>query len=127
MDGTMKRGTHWVKPTAFPLDVTSGPVGTTFTVNLKGIGWTETSNIMHIVYDNSYIGYACGFNSQGDLTIYMQATGAPGMHYIDLYPGIYKGVNETPDNFRMPQLTYEADHPGEDLPAFHFAFEVTKD
>ena len=57
----------------------------------------------------------------------MQATGAPGMHYIDLYPGIYKGVNETPDNFRMPQLTYEADHPGEDLPAFHFAFEVTKD
>ncbi len=127
VDGTMKRGTHWVKPTAYPLDVTSGPVGTTFTVNLKGIGWTETSNIMHIVYDNSYIGYACGFNSQGDLTIYMQATGAPGMHYIDLYPGIYKGVNETPDNFRMPQLTYEADHPGEDLPAFHFAFEVTKD
>ena len=61
------------------------------------------------------------------MTIYMQATGAPGMHYIDLYPGIYKGVNETPDNFRMPQLTYEADHPGEDLPAFHFAFEVTKD
>jgi hypothetical protein len=25
----------------------------------------------------------------------------------------------------MPQLTYAADHPGEDLPAFRFAFEVT--
>ena len=127
VDGTMKRGTHWVKPTALPLDVTSGPVGTSFTVHLKGVGWTETSNIMHVVYDNSYIGYACAFNSQGDVTIYLQATGAPGWHFVDLYPGIYKGVNEVPDNFRMPQLTYAADHPGEDLPAFRFAFEVTQD
>ena len=30
-----------------------------------------------------------------------------------------------PNNFRIPQLTYEQDHPGEDLPTFHFAFEVT--
>ena len=127
VDGTMKRGTHWVKPTALAMDVTSGPVGTEFTVHLKGVGWTETSNIMHVVYDNSYIGYACAFNSQGDVTIHMQATGAPGWHFIDLYPGIYKGVNEVPDNFRMPQLTYAADHPGEDLPAFRFAFEVTQD
>jgi hypothetical protein len=123
----MLRGTHWVKPTALPMDITSGPVGTTFAIHLKGIGWTETSNITHVVYDNAYIGYACGFNSQGDVVIYMQASGAPGMHYIDLYPGIYKGENEIPINFRMPQLTYEADHPGEDLPAFHFAFEVTAD
>lgn len=126
-DGKMQRGTHFVKTTASPLDVTSGPVGTTFTVYLKGVGWTETSNIMHLVYDNAYIGYACAFNSQGDVTIYMQATGAPGWHFIDLYPGIYKGVNEIPNNFRMPQLTYAADHPGEDLPSFHFAFEVTAD
>jgi hypothetical protein len=124
-DGTTMRGTHFVKTTAFPLDVTSGPVGTAFTVHLKGVGWTETSNIMHLVYDNAYIGYACAFNSQGDVTIYMQATGAPGWHFIDLYPGIYKGANEIPINYRMPQLTYEADHPGEDLPAFRFAFEVT--
>jgi hypothetical protein len=26
----------------------------------------------------------------------------------------------------LPQLTYADDHPGEDLPAFHFAFEVTE-
>jgi len=124
-DGAMQRGTHFVKTTASALDVTRGPVGTEFTVHLKGVGWTETSNIMHVVYDNAYIGYACAFNSQGDLTIYMQATGAPGWHYIDLYPGIYKGANEIPINYRMPQLTYAADHPGEDLPAFRFAFEVT--
>jgi hypothetical protein len=126
-NGSTKRGTHFVKTTALPLDVTHGPVGTQFTVHLKGVGWTETSNIMHLVYDNAYIGYACAFNSQGDLTIYMEATGAPGWHFIDLYPGIYKGADEIPINYRMPQLTYEADHPGEDLPAFHFAFRLTDD
>jgi hypothetical protein len=100
-------------------------VGTTFTVHLNGVGWTETSNIYHLVYDNSYIGYACAFNSQGDVKIFIKATGAPGWHFIDLYPGIYKGVETRPNNFRIPQLTYAQDHPGEDLPAFHFAFEVT--
>ena len=54
-----------------------------------------------------------------------KATGAPGWHFIDLYPGIYKGTETRPNNFRIPQLTYAQDHPGEDLPAFHFAFEVT--
>jgi len=100
-------------------------VGTKITLHLKGVGWTETSNIMHLVYDNAYIGYACAFNSQGDVTIYMEATGEPGWHFIDLYPGIYKGTETLPINYRMPQLTYAADHPGEDLPAFRFAFEVT--
>ena len=78
-----------------------------------------------MVYDNNYTGYVCAFNSQGDVEIIMKATGAPGWHYIDLYPGIYKGEETRPNNFRIPQLTYDQDHPGEDLPAFHFAFEVT--
>jgi hypothetical protein len=123
--GKKKTGTYWIKPTAFPLDVSRGPVGTTFTIHLKGVGWTETANIYHLVYDNNYTGYACAFNSQGDVAIIMKATGAPGMHFIDLYPGIYKGTETRPNNFRIPQLTFADDHPGEDLPAFHFAFEVT--
>jgi len=28
-------------------------------------------------------------------------------------------------NYRQPQLTYAEDHPGEELPAFHFAVTVT--
>jgi hypothetical protein len=120
-----KIGALWIKPTAFPIDVSRGPAGTTFTIHLKGVGWTETANIYHVVYDNSYTGYVCAFNSQGDVAIIMKATGAPGMHYIDLYPGIYKGEETRPNNFRIPQLTFADDHPGEDLPAFHFAFEVT--
>jgi hypothetical protein len=120
-----KIGAYWVKPTSLPLDVSRGPVGTTFTIHLKGVGWTETANIYHVDYDNNYTGYVCAFNSQGDVQIIMKATGAPGMHYIDIYPGIYKGTETRPNNFRIPQLTSLDDHPGEDLPIFHFAFEVT--
>jgi hypothetical protein len=123
-DPQHRQGFYWIAPTALPLDVGEGPVGTTFMVHLKGVGWTETANIYTIVYDNSYIGYACGFNSQGDVQIFLKATGEPGWHFIDLYPAIYKGQESRPMNFRIPQLTYAADHPGEDLPAFHFAFDV---
>lgn len=121
------KGSHWIVPTAAALDVDSGAAGTPFTIRLKGVGWSETANIYTIVYDNAYVGYACGFNSQGDVEIFMQATGEPGWHFIDLYPAIYKGKERRPNNFRLPQLTYAADHPGEDLPAFRFAFRVTEE
>ncbi len=126
-DGASKKtGSYWILPTALPLEVTRGPAGTPFTIRLKGVGWTETANIYTVVYDNSYIGYACGFNSQGDVEITLQATGAPGWHFIDLYPAIYKGDEKRPINFRLPQLSFADDHPGEDLPRFRFAFEVTE-
>jgi hypothetical protein len=124
--GKKKQGAFWLAPSALPLDVARGPAGTTFKIHLKGVGWTETANIYTVVYDNAGSGYACGFNSQGDVEIFMQATGEPGWHYIDLYPAIYKGTETRPNNYRLPQLTYADDHPGEDLPAFHFAFEVTE-
>jgi hypothetical protein len=97
------------------------------TLHLKGVGWTETTNIYTVVYDNSYVGYACALNSQGDVAIPLQATGDPGWHFIDLYPAIYRGEEQQPRNFLIPQLTYAADHPGEDLPQFRFAYEVTED
>lgn len=125
-DGVEKAGTFWVAPSAFPLNVGKGPAGTPFTISLKGVGWTETANIFAVVYDNAYIGYACGFNSQGTVNIFLQATGAPGWHFIDLYPAVYKGKERRPNNFRLPQLTYADDHPGEDLPRFRFAFEVVE-
>jgi hypothetical protein len=127
LDGVKLAETSFtITPSAFALTPSSGPVGTTITVHLKGVGWTETANIYTVVYDNAYVGYACGFNSQGDITVYLPATGEPGCHYIDLYPGIYKGneISGT-NNFRIPQLTAENDHPGEKLPVFHFAFIVS--
>ena len=120
-----KQGAFWIAPTALPLDVMRGPVGTTFRIHLKGVGWSETANIYTVVYDNATSGYACAFNSQGDIEIFMQATGEPGWHFIDLYPAIYKGKETRPNNYRLAQLTYADDHPGEDLPRFRFAFEVT--
>jgi hypothetical protein len=123
--GDRQTGTFWITPTALPLDVSRGPVETTFKIHLKGVGWSESANIYTVVYDNGHSGYACGFNSQGDVEIFMQATGEPGWHFIDLYPAIYKGKETRPVNYRLPQLTAEQDHPGEDLPVFHFAFEVT--
>ena len=124
VDGEMVASTEFlITPAATSISPASGPWGTDITINLTGVGWTETANIYTLVYDNGYLGYACGFNSQGDVEVTLKATGGPGWHYIDLYPAIYKG-EESPgqQNFRIPQLTYEADHPGEDLPAFHFAF-----
>src|SRR5262249_45225352 len=114
LGGTKKHGSYWIAPTALPLDLARGPVGTAFRLRLKGVGWSETANIYTVVYDNATSGYACAFNSQGDIEIIMQATGEPGWHFIDLYPAIYKGKETRPNNYRLPQLTLAADHTGED-------------
>ncbi len=104
----------------------SGPAGTPVTIHLRGVGWTEYDNIYVATYDNAYMGYACGFNSQGDVVINFTASGAPGTHLIDLYPGIYEGPATEPQQlYRTPQLTYADDHPGNKIPALRFAFEVT--
>ena len=104
----------------------SGPAGTPVMIHLKGVGWTEYDNIYVATYDNAYMGYACGFNSRGDVVINFTATGEPGTHLIDLYPGIYQGPPTEPQQlYRLPQLTYADDHPGNRIPALRFAFEVT--
>ena len=106
---------------------TSGPAGTPVTIHLKGVGWTEYDNIYAATYDNAYMGYACGFNSQGDVVINFRAAGDVGEHLIDLFPGIYQGPpKETQLLYRIPQLTYADDHPGNKIPALHFTFAVTR-
>ena len=98
--------------------------GDSVDLHMTGVGWTETANIYTIVYDNAYLGYACGFNSQGDVLVPLRATGEPGWHFIDLYPAIYKGVESGgQQSFRIPMLTF-GEHPGEALPAFHLAFFI---
>jgi hypothetical protein len=125
-DTTLASTSVTITPSAFAIEPAAGPVGTTITLHLKGVGWTETANIYTVVYDNGYLGYACGFNSQGDVVIHLPVAGVPGWHFIDLYPAIYKGKDISGVfDYRIPQLTFAADHPGEQLPAFHFAFQVT--
>jgi hypothetical protein len=116
-----------IKPSAFAVENGVGPAGTIALYHAKGVGWTETANIYTLVYDNSYVGFACAFNSQGDIQIELPLSGEPGLHYVDLYPAIYRGDDiKGAVNFRIPQLTYAEDHPGEELPAFHFVVEVTE-
>jgi hypothetical protein len=103
----------------------SGPVGTPVTIHLKGVGWTEYDNIYIATYDNAYMGYACGFNTRGDVVIHFTAAGTPGVHIIDFYPGIYQGAEGGQQLYRLPQLTYADDHPGNRIPALRFSFEVT--
>jgi len=102
--------------------------GDPFEVQLKGVGWTEYDNILNVTYDNAYVGYVCGFTSQGDVLMRLTATGEPGMHVIDLYPGIFKGPADMPQQlYRLPQLTYREDHPGNRLPAIRVSILVTDD
>lgn len=115
-----------ITPSIISVTPIRGAAGTQIDIELKGVGWTETANIYTLVYDNGYLGYVCGFNSQGDVKIHLPAAGAAGWHVIDLYPGIYKGKDAPGvQNFRIPQLTVE-DHPGERLPTFRIMFEITE-
>ena len=114
-----------VRPRAEPLGVTRAAVGDVLTVHLTGVDDTDTGKIFMLVFDNGMLGYSCSVTGQGDITIYLPAASEPGWHYIDLYPGIYKGEDAKGTyNFRIPQLTYKDDHPGETMPAFRFAFEI---
>ena len=125
-DRTLARVFFVIETSIAGISRTSGPVGTPVTIHLKGVGWTEYDNIYIATYDNAYMGYACGFNSQGDVVINFHATGAPGIHVIDLYPGIYQGPASEPQLlYKQPQLTYAEDHPGNKIPALRFMFEVT--
>jgi len=105
-------------------------VGEAYTIQLKGVGWTELDNTVAVTYDNAAIGYACGFNSNGDVTINLVASGSLGTHLIDIYPAIYRGKDRVPWNYQTPFLTYARDFPalarGYRLPAYRLAIEVVE-
>ena len=115
-----------ITPSIVKVTPASGPAGTPFQIELKGVGWTEYDNTYNITYDNGYLGYVCGFNSAGTVIVNMIASGEPGYHIIDFYPGIYRGKQQKPDIYLAPQLTYGEDHPGSSIPAIRLGFEVTK-
>jgi hypothetical protein len=106
--------------------------GQHFTVHLKGLGWTQLDNTIAVDYDNSYIGYGCGFNSNGDTVMNLVATGGPGTHLIDMYPLLYNSqpaYANTPYGV-VPMLTFARDLPGlalgYQLPAIRLAITIVK-
>jgi hypothetical protein len=125
-DKTLAQTIYVLQTSIVGISRTSGPAGTPVSIHLKGVGWTDFDNIYVATYDNAYMGYACGFNSQGDVVVNFTAAGEPGVHLIDFYPGIYQGPPEGQQLYRLPQLSYADDHPGNKIPALRFAFEVTR-
>lgn len=114
-------------PNIMPLEKTSGPSGTEVLIQIYGMYWTDTGKITHVVYDNASVGYSCAFNSGGNIRIKLTMVGEPGWHFIDLYPGMLQGEEQakSPMNYRIPQLTALADHPGEKMPIWRLAFQIT--
>ncbi len=107
-------------------------VGEEFTIAMKGVGWTQLDNTLSVSYDNSYIGYGCGFNSNGYMVVHLIATGAPGTHIIDLRPVLYvfqPSFANTPYG-ALPVMTNYNDLPGLALgyqpPSVHFAITIVK-
>jgi len=106
--------------------------GQSFTIHLKGLGWTQLDNTIAVDYDNSYVGYGCGFNSNGDVVMNMVATGGPGTHLIDMYPLLYTQQPSYPNTpyGMVPMLTYARDVPGlalgYQLPAMRLAITIVE-
>ena len=118
-----------VDSVALPLDPAKGPFGTHIELHVKGLGWTQTTNIFAVVIDNIYLGYGCGFSTNGDVQIPITASWAPGWHFIDLYPSFYRNkdytaADEQPFLYRQAILTWR-DHPHQ--MHFRYAFYVTQD
>jgi hypothetical protein len=101
--------------------------GETVTIHAKGLGWTELDNGFAVTYDNAFVGYACGFNSNGDVTMPLVATGGPGTHLIDLYPMVYNGQDRKAW-YWAPVLTFARDFPALGLsyriPAYRLAVTI---
>jgi hypothetical protein len=104
--------------------------GRPFQVHLKGVGWTQLDNTVAVTYDNGYVGYGCGFNSNGDVALNLVATGGPGTHLIDIYPLLYpyQPAYAYPPHAAVPFLSFARDYPGlalgYRLPAFRLAIKV---
>lgn len=101
--------------------------GAELSIKGRGLGWSEFTKEVLTVYDNSYIGYACGGNVPGHMDIRFKVTGRSGWHFIDLYPTIGKHFRfareafEVPFIYRLPFLNWQS-HPF----GFHYryAFQI---
>jgi hypothetical protein len=132
-DGNVKAQVpYFVKRSVVGISSLELKAGQPFTIHLKGVGWTQLDNTIAVDYDNSYVGYGCGFNSNGDVVLNLVATGVPGTHLIDMYPLLYTqqpAYANTPYGM-VPVLTYARDVPGlalgYQLPAIRLAIEVVK-
>ncbi len=106
----------WIEPT-------EGPEGTPIEVRLVGGGWTQYDNNVGITYDNAFLGFACSFNSQGNISVWVQAVGGAGPHVIGVYPALYYGPSDGPTPWKHAAMN-PADLPTPYEPEL-FTFTIT--
>ncbi|HLF06762.1 MAG TPA: hypothetical protein VI893_06295 [Thermoplasmata archaeon] len=94
VDGVSIAETSFTITRTHSISPVSGPEGTVITIDITGGGWTQFDNNVAITYDNAFLGFACSFNSQGNMSIYIQATGAAGDHVVGIYPALYYGPSD---------------------------------
>jgi hypothetical protein len=124
-DRTLAATSLVIEPSVVSVIPTKVRAGDKVQIHLKGVGWTTYDNTYAVTYDDSYIGYVCGFSTAGNVVFTITATGSPGTHIIDLYPTIYKGKDTLPWDYSIPQLTYASDHPQRTVPAIRLSIEIT--
>src|SRR3970040_1476266 len=87
----------WIAPT-------EGPEGTLVEVRLVAGGWTQFDNNIAILWDNRFLGFACSFNSQGNISVWVQAVGGVGPHVLSIYPALYWGPSDGPTPWKHPMM-----------------------
>src|SRR3990170_3064348 len=87
----------WIMPT-------EGPEGTLIEVRLVAGGWTQFDNNIGILWDNRFLGFACSFNSQGNISVWVQAVGGVGPHVLGVYPALYYGPSDGPTPWKHPMM-----------------------
>ncbi|MFB6134619.1 MAG: hypothetical protein ABEJ55_06490 [Halanaeroarchaeum sp.] len=117
-----------IQPSIVDMSPKKGPVGTEIEIEISGLGWPIYEMAPYLTYDNAMIGYICSEDDHREHGIsrpVVQASGEPGLHFIDVYPSIFEV--DVPDFEIKPNLSYQDNHPGRTLPGIHFVFEVTEE
>jgi len=63
-----------------------GPIGTTITIKLNGLGWLGYMDTVAVIWDNKYAGFLSSVTTRGEATATIRAAGPPGVHTLELVP-----------------------------------------
>ena len=77
--GVLVERTYSVKPL-------KGPIGTTITIKLNGLGAQPYMDTVGVIWDNRYVGFLSSVTTRGQATATIRAAGPPGKHVLELLP-----------------------------------------
>ncbi|MBI4200230.1 MAG: hypothetical protein HY535_07145, partial [Chloroflexi bacterium] len=99
---------------------TQGPVGTTITVKVTGMGRGAFDSTASVLYDNRFTGFVSTVTTGGTAVFQIRAAGAPGTHYIQLQNAShalpYLNTEQSPPLYAPGLRTEFTVTPGSSLP-----------